>query len=342
MQIGIVSDIHLHLGKKSDYINYIYKSLDFFFDECKRRDITSVFALGDIVEYKDKIDIFVLTSMLDYFRDKKDRGFLITFLVGNHETVRRADNDINFLKVFEKEFNVVADYHFVDDKNTRFHFMPYFKDDILQEKVKQIKFTKKIEKNYLFTHLSFKNFDVGGGHEDVWSEYTSDIFENLGFDRIFSGHYHKHQTINKTTYISSPMITNFGESGEEKFHGFVFFDSKKNTFDFIQNPHLIKYKRVQLTKEIIPSLIKEKNCYFEIIMDKHYDYSFKEKLKDKLEKTNYKVEFKYNISKKNQTVAKISDWTNIISEKPEDVLKNFVSSKENDDTIRKELMEIIC
>jgi hypothetical protein len=340
MQIGIVSDVHLHLGKKSNYIDYIYKSLDFFFDECSKRNITTVYALGDIVEYKDKIDIFVLTSMLDYFRNKKKQGFLISFLVGNHETVRRADNDINFLKVFEEEFEVFADYSTMVTPECKLHFMPYFKDDILEKKIELINIDKK-KKNYLFTHLSFKNFDVGGGHEDVWSEMTSEQLENIGFDHIFSGHYHKHQTKGKTTYISSPMMTNFGEVGEEKYHGFVFFDVETGNYDFIKNPHLIKYKKVELSKDTLPQIMKEKNCYFEIILDKHYDYSFKEKLKEKLEKNNYKVEFSYNISKKNQAVAKISDWTNIITEKPEDVLKNYVSSKEKDDIIKKELMEII-
>jgi len=340
MKVGIVSDIHLQLGKRSNYIDYIYKSLDYFFNTLTEKDIRDVFVLGDVVEYKDKIDIFVLTSMLNYFRDKKDQGFHICFVVGNHETIRRADNEINFLKVFEKEFDVFSDYKCLTFEKSNLHFMPYFKDDILEEKKKLIKIDKK-KKNYLFTHLSFKNFDVGGGHEDVWSEQSSDEFEEMGFDHIYSGHYHKHQTINKTTYISSPMMSNFGEVGEEKYHGFVIADLAKNKFEFIVNPHLIKYKRFELTKEILPKLVKEKNCYMEIILTKHYDYEFKDTLREKLEKNNYKVEFKYDISKKNQSIAKIEDWTNLITENPEDVLKNFVSSKVKDDIIRQELLDLL-
>lgn len=341
-KIGLTADIHLQLGKRSNYIDYIYKSLNFFFEECKKDNIFDIFMLGDIVEYKDKIDVFVLNSMLDFFREKKDQGFFIRFLVGNHETVRRADNDINFLNVFSREFEVYKDYTVVFNGDTILHFLPFFKDDILQEMIPKIKNSiQSNAKNYLFTHLAFKNFDLGGGHEDVYSEIESKQFEALGFTHIYSGHFHKRQTIGKTTYVSSPMMTNFGELGEEEYHGFLKLDLMNNSTEFIQNPHLIKFKRYELNSKTLPIMMKETNCYLEVILTKNYNYLYREKLKEALERNNYKVRFQYDISKKNQTIAKIDDWTNILAESKEQIIEKFIHSKPLDDIIKKELLEYL-
>ena len=329
MLIGLCSDLHFHLGKKSDYIDIIFKSLDFFFSECSKKEITKVVICGDVVEYKDRIEISVQDKLLDYFREKKADGFEIYFVVGNHETLNRVDNEINFLKIFSDSFFVAKDYEVIEfEKGITCHFLPYFKDDILMDEKIPLLATVP-GKNYLFTHLSFKNFDVGGGHEDIWSELESSVIEEIGFDHVFSGHYHKHSTKGKTTYISSPMVTNFGEAGEEKYHGFVFADLSKNKFTFIQNPHTIKYKKVELTKETLKDMLSTENYFYQVFLKKVYEQSYLEKIKQKIEEKNFKVQFKYDLNKGNSSLSKIDGWTDMISQKPIDLLKSFVSIQKN-------------
>lgn len=55
---------------------------------------------------------------------------------------------------------------------------------------------------------------------------------------MFSGHFHKHQTIGdkkNVTYVGSPLQFNFGDVEDER--GVVIYHADTDTVEHIQNPH---------------------------------------------------------------------------------------------------------
>jgi len=328
--IALISDLHYYLPKTSNNnsqrLEVLHKSLEWVKETAKSKGVKTLAILGDTVEYKDRIDIFVQDTLRQHFIGLREVFETIYLLVGNHETVFSRDNSVNFMSMFDeyKGFRVFHDFEIVNAPEANFYFMPFFKDDVLLEKRESIKPLDRSKKNFLFTHQSFKNFDVGGGHEDVWSEISSEIFEELGFDHIFSGHFHKHQTLGKTSYVSSLITGNFAEKNEEAYHGMIILDESKDKWKFFANPHTPKYRVLEFNKQNVANIMSEGGTFTKFLLKQTYEVEKLYKIKEKLLQNNYDIFFVNDIEVESN-FTKIDDWTSIITQSPESILKEFVS-----------------
>lgn len=326
--IALISDLHYYLPKhsssNSQRLQTLETSLEWVKATCKAKGVSKLAILGDTVEYKDRIDIFVQDTLRRHFVGLREVFEEIYLLVGNHETIYSKDNSVNFMSMFDeyKSFKVFDDLGWIKDEAVNYCFLPFFRDDVLLEKREEIGRLDKKKKNILFTHQSFKNFDVGGGHEDVWSEISSEIFEELGFDAVFSGHFHKHQTKSRTTYVSSLITGNFAEKNEEVYHGMIVLNDDAS-WKFFANPHAPKYRVMEFNKDNVKVMMSEKDCFIKFLLKQTYEFEKLEKIKQKLLQTHYDVFFVNDIAVEN-SFAKIEDWTSIITQSPEEILKQFV------------------
>lgn len=331
MNIGIFSDLHIRLYRNNEVIHpFMIKTFDHFYELCNQRKVKKVFILGDVFHVKNLISSPLLSQSLKYFR-KRMKEFEHILIPGNHD---RINKDSHFLEIFKNDCDVIDDYKFYDfDKNNRFHFLPFFHDDELFEKFKNMKLIHK-GKNFLFTHLAINGFNYDNGHEEVFSNLTSDDLEKLKFDHIFSGHFHSFQSKGNITYVSSPLQIKHGEEGP---NGFLFFDSKNpKEFEFINNIHSPKFVSIEFLKQNIKTLRKTRDSFIRIIMpDKQLrvDSRLLNNFKNDLLKKNYDVKFITSDSNSqnslsNVSIPSISGWDSFVHSNADELILEFISNNE--------------
>ena len=333
MVIGFLSDLHVKLYKKnSNFLKHIIKSIDDFSNICVEKKVNSVFILGDVFHLKDTVAVEAQHEALFALRRIMTR-FSTYMIPGNHDILSKGDATINGLSIFSDSCNFFTDYNFVDLNNVRFHFLPYFNDEIVLEKIKGVQYSQK-NKNILCTHLGLKGFNLDNGHEDIYSELDINSLGN-NFDRVFSGHYHAFQNKGKMTYVSSPYESHFGDEGD---HGWTFYDTEKDSIEFIPNLNSPRFIVVELTSSNMKKINEIKNSFIKLLIKKNIDSSLLIQYREKLLKNgNFDVFFEWDLAKSSQKIAVAKDWESIVSSNPEDILKSYINDN-NFEIDKKELL----
>lgn len=333
MVIGFLSDLHVKLYKKnSNFLKHIIKSIDDFSDICIERKVKYVFILGDVFHLKDTVAVEAQHEALFALRKIMTR-FPTYMIPGNHDILSKGDAKINGLSIFRDSCNFYDDYNFVDLDSYRFHLLPYFNDEIILNKIKEVQFHKTY-KNILCTHLGLKGFNLDNGHEDIYSELD---VNSLGddFHRIFSGHYHAFQSKGKVTYVSSPYESHFGDEGD---HGWTFYDLQKDEIEFVPNLNSPRFITFELTSNNMKKINEIKSSFIKLLIKKNIDSSLLIQYREKLLKNgNFDVFFEWDIAKSSQKIAVAKDWETIVSSNPEDILKSYINDN-NFEIDKKELL----
>lgn len=331
-RVGMISDLHYKISRKNNkFIRHVTDAVNLFVRECRNRQVDLVVLLGDIFDLKFIIDTVAQDTAIRDLRTITDE-FPTVMIVGNHETVYRANNEINILRMFSSDALIAHDYQNLTFGNTTLHFLPYFQDDIVLNKVPIMRRAlnkQKNNKHYLFTHLGLRGFDFVEGHEDVWSELSvNDI--DVGFERIFTGHLHHHQTIGKTTVVSSPIESHFNEGGD---HGFVFLDVIKNSFKFVRNFNSPRFYEFDLTRDNLEKIGKlDHKAYLRIKVNEHIDPRLLYKYKRKLEKKHHFVSIRDLSRSAEEKIVSIDGWGEWVAREPQDILIDWLKTQieEND------------
>jgi len=333
MVIGFISDLHIKLYKKnSNFLKHIIKSIDDFYNLCLDKNVKYVFILGDVFHLKDTVAVEAQHEALFALR-RIMLKFPTYMIPGNHDILSKGDAKINGLSIFRDSCNFYDDYNFVDLDSNRYHLLPYFNDEIILNKIKEIEF-KPNSKNILCTHLGLKGFNLDNGHEDIYSELD---VNSLGdqFDRIFSGHYHAFQNKGKVTYISSPYESHFGDEGD---HGWTFYDTQKDDIEFVENINSPRFITFELTSANMKKINETKNSFIKLLIKKNIDSSLLIQYREKLLKNNnFDVFFEWDIAKSSQKIAIAKDWESIVSSNPEDILKSYINDN-NFEIDKKEIL----
>lgn len=329
MKIGLISDLHIKLHKKNNrFLPHIVKSLDHFREQCEEREVDSVFILGDVFHTKDMIGIETQHHALQALT-KIMKRFDTYLIPGNHDILTRNSTTINSVSIFRDTCHFIDDLKKFTLNKRDYYFLPFFQDEIIKEKLSTIILERE---SYLLTHLGLRGFSLDNGHEDVFSDLAIEDV-NIGFKRVFSGHYHSYQTINNITYISSPFESHFGDHGQ---HGWCFYDDDMDRLEFIENDLSPRFVYQELNKDTMTDILQLKNCFIKLKIKKNIDQVMLLKLKERLLLNNFDVQFEWNISHNVSKIAIAKDWENYISEDVEEIVKSYV--KENDFEIEKEEM----
>lgn len=336
-KIGFISDLHLKVHKSSEaFLPHILKTLDHFDEECKARDIKYVFMLGDIFHVKNVISTYTQNEALKALK-KIMKKYSVHLIPGNHDILSKGDTSINSLKIFEDSCNFYEDYSQLKIDDNTFHFLPYFNDSLIVNKIKNIKLNSG--KNFLCSHLGLRGFLLDNHHEDIYSDLeVKDI--DVGFDKIFTGHYHSHQIKGKVCYISSPYESHFGDEGN---HGFVFFDTKTENIEFLENKLSPRFISIELNASNYDKINSLTNSFIKLIIKKHIDNSLLLKYKEKLLKNNFDVQFNFDIASSSAKISVAKDWEHFISESPEEILTSYINDNSSlpNDFNKSELLEYI-
>lgn len=319
MKVAFISDLHLKTHKSSEtFLPHILKTIDHFVDECNKRNIKTVFILGDVFHVKHNISTFTLNEAIKYL-NKIFKNFDTHMIPGNHDILSKSGTSINLLKIFQDSCHLYEDTREVAIENNTFFFVPYFSDLLLLEKIKNIKL--KSGNNFLCSHIGFSGFVLDNGHEDIYSEIeVKDI--DRGFKRIFSGHYHSHQVKNNVCYISSPYESHFGDEGA---HGFVFYNTEDDSIEFFENKLSPRFVSIELNANNLDYINSISNSFIKLIIRKHIDNQVLLKYKERLLKRNFDVLFSFDLATTSSKIAIAKSWESFVSEGPEEILNSYVS-----------------
>ena len=248
MKIILTSDWHIQSGIYTDigmdYITYLQ-------DFCKENDITDIIIAGDIFEKSAKIQNDAFIPLFFKFKKLKDAGLNIIIVLGNHD-IFSADND-SLVETFCEFGKVVKDFEQIELGGKKIDLLPYTKreDDI------------PTEGDLMITHLSIADFQFDNKyHVNEKAGFSRKLFS--GYNKVFSGHFHRPQSKGNVIFIGSPYQMNFGEIGQKK--GFIVLDLETDDWERHYYEHAPVYKKIKgedfqdvdVNNSFVQVIIKEK------------------------------------------------------------------------------------
>lgn len=218
-KVALFGDLHVykHLSRtvfEDTAVQFLYD----FADYCKANGIKQFIFLGDWFHVKSKIYVPAYIRSMEALEYMKKLGLKMHFLIGNHDMPLMNTTDTSIIKSFHHYGKVINDYDWIDDGDTRLHLLSY------THELPDFELGKG--KNILFGHLDILNFSMDGiVCREGYDRNQFDIF-----DQVFSGHFHKHQSIGNICYVGSPYQTRYSERFDAK--GFITLDTQSIDWEF--------------------------------------------------------------------------------------------------------------
>jgi DNA repair exonuclease SbcCD nuclease subunit len=241
MKYALFGDLHVykHLSRsifEDTAVQFLYD----FADYCKENGIEKFIFLGDWFHVKSKIYVPAYIRSMEALEYIKKLGIEMYFLIGNHDMPLMHSTDFSIIHSFSHYGKVVEDYDWIDEGDTRLHLLSY------THELPEFEMGKK---NILFGHLDILNFSMDG---IVCREgFARDQFKQ--FDQVFSGHFHKHQSVGNICYVGSPYQTRYSERFDDK--GFAVVDTDKVEWEFKIYDKAPRFKEVDI-EEFNPEDVK--------------------------------------------------------------------------------------
>ena len=236
-KVALITDTHF--GARSDSIPFdnffrrFYEEV--FFPELEKRDIKTIFHLGDCFDRRKYINFNTLQSCRQYFFDQaQSRGIEIVMIVGNHDTFFKNTNNVNSPSLLLKDYDNITAYTGPADyglDGTSILLMPWICTDNYNECMEAMNSTKS---KVLFGHFEIAGFQMYKGHEND-EGFSPKLFDK--FDLVCSGHFHHRSTSGNITYLGNPYELTWSDFEDPR--GFHIFDSRSLELEFVENPFTI-------------------------------------------------------------------------------------------------------
>ena len=256
MKVLITGDWHLH--EKGTRAQVILNFLDYIWAFYKKNNIELLAINGDIFDRSGSIkNSFFIPLSLKLHAMKED-GVNFIFCIGNHDIIN-VDND-SIIETFQPYGKVVKKSEVINCGGTDITFLSYTKNE------------EDIPKSgdVMITHLSIADFEFDNAfHATEKHAFQKALFEN--YNKVFTGHFHKHQAKDNIVYVGSPCQMNRGEIGQTK--GFVVYDTERETWKFeeyadapkyfeINNSNIMDLENIDLQNKVVVVRIDKKSKDF--------------------------------------------------------------------------------
>ena len=198
----------LHFGLKSnstihneDCLNFV----DWFISKAKEEGCETCFFLGDWHNNRANLNIVTLNYSLRALEKLNDAFTTVYFIPGNHDLYYRDRRDIQSVEFAKHLKNIViCNDWFVDGDVV---IAPW----LVGDDYKQI---RSMSGKYMFGHFELPSFYMNAmiampDHGTIQREHFT------GFDRVFSGHFHKRQANKNIWYMGNAFPHNFADAGDD-------------------------------------------------------------------------------------------------------------------------------
>lgn len=286
-KVVFTADIHFGVPGRLDDIVFACRVIR---EYCHKVGIDTVVVLGDLFHDRRVLDIGVLNSVCKFFEstDEYDQQW-ITF-PGNHDMFLRHSWDVNSLVPLRKHLTVIEDVKILKLDEQRFWVLPFIQYEKAYMSVVN-KIAEKFEDgDKLLTHVGIRGATLNTCF--LLKDWSIVSFEDMPFDRIYTGHFHSKQQIGENVwYPGSPIPFKFDEGDVP--HGFYVYDTEQNTHKFV---NIWKAAAKIFPDEVPPpqfctvldSQISDldeshvRNNMVRVALDRDYSIDEKRVLKDKL------------------------------------------------------------
>ena len=276
----------IHWGKKNNselHNQDCLRFIDWFCEEVKKEDdIDHIIFLGDWFEQRSAINGLTLDYAYRGATKLQSLNLPVYFIVGNHDLYYRTSRE-----VYSTNFFTSLDFKLIDKptvceeiglKGTL--LSPYLFENEYGE------LAKFFDIPVWFGHFEFKGFVLTG--DTVKLEHGPDPVNFSTPRRIFSGHFHKRQSMKNISYIGNAFPVDFSDANDSK-RGMMIYEHGLDDvwyIDWEDCPTYIRTKVSDLVKNV--KNILKPDATVNCIVDTDITHEQSIKLKEQLTK-------KYNL-----------------------------------------------
>lgn len=220
----IFSDLHLE-PKSAETALEVLRRIP---DVCRARKDKHVAFLGDFWMVRHTLPVKLALDARDIMRSWFTSGAVDRFdvLVGNHDQIDLDGR--NALEVFD-DLGHGTVVHTEPGWTPAGFWLPYrHTHDEIREILRAATATARNEPPVLFAHIGLLGAWMNNTKRDDFGFPASEIVD-LGFKRVFCGHYHRHNMVQKgVLYVGSPYQVSYAEADQEK--GVLSWDGQRSEF----------------------------------------------------------------------------------------------------------------
>ena len=245
MKIAILNDTHFGVRNDSEaFRNYQLRFYnEIFFPYLEKHNIKTLIHLGDVVDRRKFINFQTASIFRKQFFDRLWKQKIDThIIIGNHDTYFKNTNEVNAIDNLYTSFDGINEpFIYTRPKVVEFDgvpilFMPWICDDTREESIHMLNTAKA---DLCFGHLEIKGIEMQNG---VINEHGNDKADFNRFERVVSGHFHKHTDDGQIFYCGAQYEMTWSDYQDPK--GFHIFDTETREMERIWNPLTIHKKIV--------------------------------------------------------------------------------------------------
>ena len=249
MKVGLISDLHFGVKKSDDafFESQVKFIREVYIPTLKKREVKSVFVLGDIFNDRKSISVKILDSVSKLFKEDF-ADFELHVLVGNHDMYYSTGtevNSVNYLSFISPNIKVYTNIEQVGD----FLIVPWLSeynkaafDSLLTNEI--------ISAKYALGHFEILGFDIPESANQNVFQVTLDLFFD-NFERTFSGHIHtpgvRTEGDKECRYIGAPYQMTRTDKGGQR--GAYIFDTETKFLEFVENKVSAKFVDLEYPRE---------------------------------------------------------------------------------------------
>jgi hypothetical protein len=199
----------IHFGLKSNSVQHNQDCSDFvdwFISKAKEENCETCFFLGDYNHHRASINIQTMQFGLRALEKLNNSFEHVYFIPGNHDLYYRDKRDVHSVEWAKHLPNVtIVNDWFIQDEVV---IAPW----LVGEDHKKL---SKLSGKYLFGHFELPAFYMNAM---VQMPDHGDVNDNdlAGFEKVFSGHFHKRQARNNIWYIGNAFPHNYADAGDDQ------------------------------------------------------------------------------------------------------------------------------
>jgi DNA repair exonuclease SbcCD nuclease subunit len=204
---AVFTDIHFGLKSNSlqhnqDCSNFV----DWFIKKAKSEGCETCFFLGDYNHHRASINIHTLQFGLQALEKLSANFDTVYFIPGNHDLYYRDRRDIHSVEWAKHLPNVQIINHFFQEGDVV--IAPWLVHD-------DYKKLQKMSGKYMFGHLELPRFYMNAmvempDHGEINEDHMT------GFEKVFSGHFHKRQARKNIWYIGNAFPHNYADAQDDQ------------------------------------------------------------------------------------------------------------------------------
>ncbi len=243
MKIAILNDTHFGARNDSEaFRDYQLKFFnDIFFPYIKKHNIKTLVHLGDVVDRRKFINHQTASVWRKAFWDVLWKEKIDThIIIGNHDTYFKNTNEVNAIENLYTSFDgnnepwIYTRPKIVTFDGLDILFMPWICDDTKEESTHLLD-TAPVE--IVMGHLEVKGVEMQNG---IINEYGNAKSDFKRFERVISGHFHKHTDDGQIFYCGAQYEQTWADYNDPK--GFHIFDTETREIERVWNPKTIHKK----------------------------------------------------------------------------------------------------